>query len=500
MADETRTTQQWSGDSGATGRQPAPRPVLKDKRPDIPPVSSETAAVFSRPAGVQGSFTTTPSERPQPEVQAPDPVLAEAFGRPSGATDTLQRDPHATYGDEKPDDTPADPWRDPSSPAALDQPALQDPEQETATDPGPKLGVRDTLFGGRVHWWALATLGMIALLIGLFGGLLGRWTAEAIPPLNSDRVHLDVDDSPVKATSDVAKVAQEVAPSVVMIEVRTAGGGGSGSGFVVDKLGYVVTNNHVIATAANDKEAKLEVVFDDHKRVPARIAGRDTKTDLAVLKVDDVENLKVAELGDSGKLQVGQPVIAFGAPLGLDRTVTTGIVSAKDRAVPLRPDAESDTDGVINAIQTDAAINPGNSGGPLVDGEGRVIGVNTAIAATSGGSIGLGFAIPMDEARPVVEALIKDGKVEHATIGVTAATVRNDRVFGAQLKDVAEGSPAAAAGLREGDVITKWEGKQIQGADELTVAVRTSKIDEKVKFTYWRDGRTFDGDITPKGD
>nr|WP_051139531.1 trypsin-like peptidase domain-containing protein [Gordonia hirsuta] len=463
------------------------------------PVSPQTAAVFGRPTGVDGSFGTRPEAAPQPQIAAPDPVLAEAFGRPAGGSGGLQRDPYAQYGRDRQEPAPADPWRDPASAAHLDGPALTEEAPEQPTEAGPKLGVRELLFGGRVHWWALVSLGIVALLVGVGGGLIGRWTAEAIPPLNSHSVSLNVDDS-AAASSDIAKVAKAVAPTVVVIEVRTAGGGGSGSGFVVDKLGYIVTNNHVISLAANDKNAKLEVVFDDHKRVPARIAGRDVKTDLAVLKVDGVENLTVSTLGDSSKLEIGQPVIAFGAPLGLDRTVTTGIVSAVDRPVPLRPDAVSDTDAVINAIQTDAAINPGNSGGPLVDAAGRVVGVNTAIAATGGGSIGLGFAIPIDEAKPITERLIADGKVTHPQIGVSAATVRNDKVFGARVKDIASGSPAARAGLKENDVITSFDGRPIEGADELTVAVRMSKIDEEVKYTYWRDGRTFDGKITPVSD
>ncbi|MFZ2509542.1 MAG: trypsin-like peptidase domain-containing protein, partial [Gordonia sp. (in: high G+C Gram-positive bacteria)] len=378
-------------------------------------------------------------------------------------------------------------------------PALSETATAEATEPGPKLGVRELLLGGRVHWWALASLAVVAVLVGVAGGLIGRWTAEAIPPLNSSKVSLDVDGSPA-ATTDVAKVAREVAPTVVVIEVRTAGGGGSGSGFVVDPRGYIVTNNHVISTAANDKQAKLEVVFADHKRVPARIAGRDIRTDVAVLKVDDVAGLKISQLGDSAKLEIGQPVIAFGAPLGLDRTVTTGIVSAVDRAVPLRPDAASDTDAVINAIQTDAAINPGNSGGPLVDAQGRVVGVNTAIAAAGGGSIGLGFAIPVNEVKPIAERLIAEGKVTHSQIGISASTVRNDQVFGARIKDGAAGSPAARAGLKETDVITEFNGQPIEGADELTVAVRMSTIGQEVKYTYWRDGRTFDGTITPAAD
>ena len=494
-------TPDWAARDGA---DPTRDPSTGDRSgaPRAPrgaPVSPQTAAVFGRPDGVQGSFSETPSAQPQPQIAAPDPVLAEAFGRPPGTTDTLQRDPYATFGREEDDAEPADPWRDPGSPAQLDAPALSETESDAPRAAGPRLGVRELLFGGRVHWWALASLAMVAVLVGVAGGLIGRWTAEVIPPLNSNTVKLDVDGSGT-ASGDVAKVATAVAPSVVMIEVRTAGEGGSGSGFVVDKMGYIITNNHVIAAAANDKEAKLEVVFSDHNRVPARIVGRDVKTDVAVLKVDDVENLTVAKLGDSSKLEIGQPVIAFGAPLGLDRTVTTGIVSAVDRPVPLRPDASSDTDAVINAIQTDAAINPGNSGGPLVDAQGRVIGVNTAIAATGGGSIGLGFAIPIDEVVPISEKLIADGSVTHPQIGVTAATVRNDQVFGARIKDVAAGSPAARAGLKENDVITEFDGRPIEGADELTVAVRMAKIGQEVKYTYWRDGRTFSGSVTPGDD
>ncbi|MFT4086588.1 MAG: trypsin-like peptidase domain-containing protein [Gordonia sp. (in: high G+C Gram-positive bacteria)] len=488
---------QWSAGSGADSTAP----VLPTAPSRAPSVTPETAAVFGRPDGVAGSFSgAAPARRPQPEVAAPDPVLAEAFGRPAGSADSLQRDPYATYGSDDDESATDDPWRDPSSTAHLDRPALSEKAPVVPTDKGPKLGIGDVLLGRRVHWWALATLAIVAILIGLVGGIIGRVTAEVVAPLNSDSVSLDIDRSDSHSNSRIVQVAKAFAPSVVMIEVRTPGGGGTGSGFVVDPKGYIVTNNHVISMAANNKDSKLEVVFADHTRVPARIVGRDPKTDIAVVKVDNVQNLQVAKLGDSSKVEIGEEVIAFGAPLGLDRTVTSGIVSAVNRPVPLRPDADSDTDAVINAIQTDASINPGNSGGPLVDDQARVIGINTAGQTAGGGSIGLGFAIPINEVIPVVETLIKDGKIKHAQIGVSAATVRNDKVYGAQLRDVASGSPAAAAGLREGDVITSFDGERIEGADELTVAVRKSKINEQVKITYWRDGRSFDGAITPAGD
>ncbi|MFZ2238187.1 MAG: trypsin-like peptidase domain-containing protein, partial [Gordonia amarae] len=415
-------------------------------------------------------------------------------------TETLQRDPLASYGvpDEQP--APADPWRDPDSAPALDRPALSVPVAPEPTVAGPKLGVREVLFGNRISWWALGTLAVIALLIGLVGGLLGRWTAEVAAPLHSDTVKLHQSDSGGDANGKVAAVAQAVAKSAVSIDIRTASAYANGSGFVIDAKGYILTNNHVVSMAANDRSATLEVVFSDRTRVPARIVGRDIRTDLAVVKVDNVENLTVSKLGNSDKLQIGEDVVAFGSPLGLDRTVTSGIVSAMNRPVPLKPDAESDTDAVIDAIQTDAAINPGNSGGPLVNGKAEVVGVNTAGLVPGGGSIGLGFAIPINQALPIAKSLIADGKVNHPQIGINASSVRNDRVLGAQVRNVVEGGAADRAGVRENDVIISFNNRTIESADELTVAVRTSSIGAKVPFTYWRDGRTFKATITPGSD
>ncbi|MEO9328204.1 trypsin-like peptidase domain-containing protein [Gordonia sp. B21] len=469
------------------------------------PVSPETAQVFGRPDGVSGSFDTTgeTDSVPQPQVAPPDPVLAEAFGRPPGSDETLQRDPLATYGqpEEKPE--PADPWRDPEAPARLSEPALSASEKAPPTEPAPKLGVRDVLLGSRISWVALATLAVIALLIGILGGLMGRWTAEVAAPLTTDSVELATDDAEggAQPRSAIAGVAQSVEKSVVAIDVRASGAYATGSGFLVDKAGYILTNNHVISIAANDKSAKLEVVFFDRQRIPARIVGRDPKTDLAVLKVDNVKNPTVSVLGNSTDLQIGEEVVAFGSPLGLNRTVTHGIVSALNRPVALTPDAESDTDAVIDAIQTDAAINPGNSGGPLVNADGKVVGINTAgRLGAGGGSIGLGFAIPINDAKPIAEALIRDGKVNHPQIGVNASSVRNERVLGAQVRNVVAGGPAERSGVRENDVITSFNNRPIESADELNVAIRTAKIGQEVPFEYWRDGRTFKGTITPASD
>lgn len=486
--------------AGTVGQAPrlAPRPN------DHPPVPERTAAVFGRPEGVTGAFAAPEYARSRPQqpvVANPDPVLREAFSRPEGAG-TLQRDPDSRFGESEEPESTSDPWRDPDAPAQLSSPAVDTPPPAETTVPGRKLGVREVLFDRKVSWRALTVLAVTALVVGVIGGVVGRVTAEVTEPLHSNTVSLSGsdDDNEDEPRSQVARVAEAVEKAVVMVDVRLPNGGGTGSGVVIDKAGYIVTNNHVISMAANDRSAKLEVVFSDRTRVPARIVGRDIRTDLAVLKVDGVDNLTVAKLGDSDKLQIGEEVVAFGAPLGLDRTVTSGIISATNRAVPLRPDETSDTDAVIDAIQTDAAINPGNSGGPLVDDQGRVIGINTAGLAPGGGSIGLGFAIPVNEFLPVAQSLIKDGRVVHAQIGVNASSVRNDRVLGAQVRNVVEASPAAAAGIREGDVITKFGDRVIEDADELTVAVRTSKIGTPVPFQYWRDGRTFDGTITPAAD
>lgn len=460
--------------------------------------------MFGRPAGVRGSFAggSRPDDGPQPRLAPPDPVLAEAFGRPAVDAESLQRDPDARYGRAEAVPEPADPWRDPDATASLDRPAVEVAEAPEPTRPGPKVGVRDILFDRAVTWRALALLGVAALIVGLVGGLIGRYAAEATDPLFSDSVKLGQSkaDNNAAPRSQVAKVAQAVEPSVVAVDVRTNSADATGSGVVLDKRGYILTNNHVISMAATDRAAVLEVVFSDRKRIAARIVGRDTRTDLAVLKVDGIGDLTVAQLGNSRDLQIGQEVIAFGSPLGLDRTVTSGIVSALHRAVPLRPDAESDTDAVIDGIQTDAAINPGNSGGPLVDDDARVVGLNTAGLVPGGGSIGLGFAIPIDEAIGVAQSLIKDGTVTHAQIGVNASDVRNTQVLGAQVRNVVAGSPAAQAAIREGDVITEFGGRPIEGADELTVAVRTATIGTDVPFTYWRDGRTFTGTIRPGAD
>ena len=472
-----------------------PRPVYR------PQIDAASSRAFGRPGGVTGSFAPSDARResePPVKVGAPDPVLAEAFGRPDGEVDTIQRDPHrkpATPAGEAP---PADPWRDPDAGVELGSPALH--AEEHSRPPAPALSAREVLFGGKVAPKALVALGGVALAIGLVGGLLAAVITADRSSLTSQSVTLvqgggeeDLGQSPV------AQVADAVLPAVVSIQVAVGDQGSTGSGVVIDGAGYIVTNNHVISAAATAPDGgKIQVIFSDGTKAEAQIVGRDIKTDLAVLKVS-ADNLTVAELGKSGDVQVGEDVVAVGSPLGLSKTVTRGIVSALHR--PMRLSGEgSDTNAVIDAVQTDAAINHGNSGGALVDDTGRVIGINTAMLSESGGSVGLGFAIPIDDVTTVAQTLIRDGRMHHPDIGVNARTVVNDNTSGAQVANVRSDSPAARAGIIENDVIVKVGDRTVTSADELVVAVNLQKIGEPARVQLIREGRLVDVDVTPASD
>ncbi|AOW94335.1 serine protease [Rhodococcus sp. WMMA185] len=471
-----------------------PRPVYR------PQIEEESSRVFGRPGGVTGSFAPPDvrhADEPRVQIGPPDPVLAEAFGRPEGETDTIGRDPSggdAPRGDTAP---PADPWRDPTAGVELGSPALH--AEERSLPAAPAISAREVLFGGKVAPKALAVLGAIALAIGLFGGLLAAMITADRSSLTSRSVTLVQGGGEELGQSAVAQVADAVLPSVVSIQVAIGDQGSTGSGVVIDGAGYIVTNNHVISSAAAAPDrGKIQVIFSDGNKVDAQIVGRDPKTDLAVLKVS-ANNLTVAQLGKSSDVQVGEDVVAVGSPLGLSKTVTRGIVSALHR--PLRLSGEgSDTNAVIDAVQTDAAINHGNSGGALVDDSGRVIGINTAMLSETGGSVGLGFAIPIDDVTTVAQALIRDGRMHHPDIGVNARTVVNDTTSGAQVANVHTDSPAARAGIVENDVIVKVGDRVVTSADELVVAVNMQKIGEPVTVQLIREGRTVDVQVTPVSD
>ena len=329
-----------------------------------------------------------------------------------------------------------------------------------------------------------ASIVVLALVAGLMGGILG---GDATKGLILSGVNLVSSTSTIERTPDsVAGIAARVLPSVVSIETMSSDGGATGSGFVIDPNGYLLTNNHVVADAIT-----IKVLLNDGSEYVAKILGRDESYDLAVLKIE-ATGLKALQFGDSDKVQVGDPVIAIGSPLGLSGTVTQGIISAKDRPVTAG-DSNSST-SFISALQTDAAINPGNSGGPLVDDTGAVIGVNSAIASlgsnlgSQSGSIGLGFAIPINQARKTADQLIKDGKATYPVIGV--AVDMNYTNGGALIANKASaimaGGPAAKAGLRAGDLITAIDGLKINTPEELIVEIRTHNVGDQVTITYVR--------------
>lgn len=492
-------------DTSGGAHRLAPRPVSR------PPVDPQSSRTFGRPGGVDGSFVAEdlrPSRFRRSDVFTPgdkpaDPVLQEAFSRPFPGGDSLQRHPAdagaldgAPAGPEEPDD----PWRDPAAGVALGIPALERPAQPVAVAPTGKLGVRDVLFGGRVSYTALAVLGITALLIGLLGGWVGRKTAEVVEAFTTSKVTLSTSGGGEVPAGRFAAVAASVADSVVTIEAKSDEEGSQGSGVVVDGRGYIVTNNHVISeAAATPAKFKMTVVFNDGKEVPANLVGRDPKTDLAVLKVDNVDNLTVARFGNSDDLRVGEEVVAAGAPLGLRSTVTHGIISALNRPVPLSGEG-SDTDTVIDAVQTDAAINHGNSGGPLINMNSEVIGINTAGKSLSDSASGLGFAIPVNEVKATVETLIKDGKVAHPTLGLSARSVSNDLASGAQVANVKAGGPAEKAGIKENDVVVKVGDRKVADADEFVVAVRALAIGKDAPIEVMREGRKVTLTVNPAPD
>lgn len=289
------------------------------------------------------------------------------------------------------------------------------------------------------------------------------------------------------ADGSVEAVAAKVLPAVVSIYNLKPSGGAEGSGSVISPDGYVLTNHHVVAGA--DQGGHLEVTMNDGSRHTATFVASDATTDVAVIKIDDVKDLPYLQFGDSDAATVGQQVVAVGSPLGLNATVTSGIVSAKNR--PVRASQEGGESSLIDAIQTDAAVNPGNSGGPLVDMDGNIVGMNSMIASLAssvsgeGGSIGLGFAIPSNFAKRMADELINNGEVKHPTLGVKVRAQSN--VYGAQIVEVEPDSPADKAGLKSGDVVTRVNDRLIESSDSLIAATRSQEFGAKVTLEVKRE-------------
>jgi len=356
-----------------------------------------------------------------------------------------------------------------------------------------------------------AVLLVTAVVAGALSGVGGAAAYDAVA--GPETVRTSALDAPATRTDSVAApqgsveaVAAQVLPSVVQINVRGAQGAGSGTGFVLSSDGQIITNNHVVEAAAEG--GAITVLFTDGTTADASIVGRDPLTDVAVVQAEGASGLPTATLGSSADVKVGQDVVAIGAPFGLESTVTSGIVSALNRPVSSGP-ADGTASTVFPGIQTDAAINPGNSGGPLVDMSGRVIGINSAIKTASsamgapGGSIGLGFAIPMDLARSISDQIVNGEAPTHARIGVSVGdAVDPDGVttVGAVVGGVPDGSAAEAGGLHPDDVIAHVDGARISGAESLIATVRGYRPGDVVTLTYERDGESHDTEVTLDSD
>ncbi|WP_461029720.1 S1C family serine protease, partial [Streptomyces sparsus] len=347
-----------------------------------------------------------------------------------------------------------------------------------------------------------------ALAAGGVGGVVGA-TLERNGGIGDVELPQAPAENVERPADSVAGIAAAALPGVVTLHVRGSGEQGTGTGFVLDERGHILTNHHVVAPAGDS--GRIRVTFSGGETVTARMVGGDGGYDLAVVKVDDVSGLKPLPLGNSDSVQVGDPVVAIGAPFDLAGTVTSGIISATERPITAGGRQDGSDVSYVDALQTDAPINPGNSGGPLMDAEGRVIGVNSAIRAADqgigapgdrqGGSIGLGFAIPVNQAKRVAEELINTGRATHPVIGVSL-----DMSFtgdGAKVgtpdgdgEAVVPGGPADEAGVEEGDVITAVDGSAVGTGEELIVKIRSHRPGDRLELTVERDGESRTVEVT----
>ncbi|AIY02754.1 putative trypsin-like serine protease [Arthrobacter sp. PAMC 25486] len=344
----------------------------------------------------------------------------------------------------------------------------------------------------------LSTVIAAAVALALVAGLAGGWIGSLLTRPATTAAALS-------GSCNATDVARGVLPGVVTVSIRNGEASGVGSGVIVRSEGYIMTNNHVIAAAADG--GTIDVLFSDGNSSEVELVGRDPKSDLAVLKMSADKPLPTVALGKSADVRVGQPVVALGAPLGLSSTVTAGIVSALGRNVPVPSDDDS-TAILVGAIQTDASINPGNSGGALVDCSGKLIGINTAIATipndlqVASGSVGIGFAVPIDLAARITDQLIETGTVAYPFFGVNAVPVppQAAEAFGVPnglyLQAVLPGGPAAEAGLQPSDIVTLLDKQPATSMAVLQEVTLARKAGDTVKVTYYRDGKTSSTTIT----
>ncbi|MFC7341342.1 S1C family serine protease [Saccharopolyspora griseoalba] len=431
-------------------------PQQPNQEPSQPPSAEQPAQPSEQPVGQQ---PTDQVQHPQPAQQ---PYAAQQ------PPPFYQQQPHTQQFQH---------WQQPYG--------AQQPEQKRSKGRGMAAGVA-----------------VLALVCGLVGGGAGGVIGYQLAGSGSNGPSALEQAPPARSASNapagsVQQVAQKVLPSVVQLQVEGMQGSGEGSGIVLSSDGLILTNNHVVE---GGQGGQITAMFHDHRSAPVEVVGTDPKSDLAVVKAD-ITGLTPAELGRSDDLPVGAPVVAIGSPFGLSGTVTSGIISAKDR--PVRAGGESGSqDTVLNALQTDAAINPGNSGGPLVDMDGRVVGINSAIYSPGSGgqqqsgSVGLGFSIPIDQARRIATELKNTGQATQTTLGVVITPGERP---GALVRNVSPGGAAEKAGIKPGDLITKFGDRSIEDPDSLVAAVRSHAPGDKVEVTLSGPGGERTVDVTLTG-
>lgn len=491
---------------------PAQDPPAQDRGPEPDdvehtlPIAADRSSEAPAPTGFEAPEDRTASG-PEASPAAAQPTYSPAPPQGPGAPEGQYASPSRAAQSGPPHSGPGQQPTQPSYSPTQQLPAYGAPGPYGgygAVGSGPAH--RDGGGNGgrtRVSGWLWPSVCALALVVGLVGGALGglafqKWDESNDEPGRAPGGLAEVDtvsQAPLPAENgSVAAVAEKMLPSTVQIIADLNGeqGGATGSGFYLDKQGHVVTNNHVIEDAA-EKDGKIQVVDHKGRRHDATVVGRSGVYDLAVLYVEDAPDVTPAALGSSKSLRVGESVVAIGSPLGLSSTVTAGIVSALDRPVTTGRDSEEDLGSYINAVQTDAAINPGNSGGPLLDLAGQVVGVTSAIAqlptsAFGGpaGSIGLGFAIPAEQAERTATQLIETGRSEHPVMGVhidlqhtgEGAQVMTEARLGS--RPVLPGGPAEEAGVRPGDLILQVDDTTIRDSQHLLVVLRSYAVGDTV--------------------
>ncbi|MFF5332987.1 trypsin-like peptidase domain-containing protein [Streptomyces sp. NPDC013181] len=476
-------------------------PVPEAPAPDAA-VSQDavTAAHGVRPLHDPDPYSTPPYGgpgpwAPAPPVQRPTPAhgtpVPPPYAGTNGAGLSVPADPAQAFpppGATTPET--AQPWQSYDPWGAHRRPLVTQPGPPLTN--GPRRKGRGALLIGAL---------LLALVAGGVGGGIGAYI-ERNGGFTSVELPQDARDGGGRAPDSVAGIAASALPSVVTLHVSGADESGTGTGFVLDERGHILTNNHVVAPAGSSGE--ITVTFSGGETATAEIVGKDSGYDLAVVKVTGVSGLKPLPLGNSDNVRVGDPVVAIGAPFDLSNTVTSGIISAKDRPITAGGEKGDGSDvSYVNALQTDAPINPGNSGGPLVDTDAHVIGINSAIRAADGGSageggqagsIGLGFAIPINQGKLVAEELINTGKATHPVIGVTLDMkyTGDGAKVGASApgtSPVTAGGPADKAGVRADDVITEVNGERVHSGEELIVKIRSHRPGDRLELTLTRGGK-----------